>query len=135
MVIWIMKKQILILTVILMIITITIAQIIGVLTGDKINRQTDSYNNSFLDRINKKLESLENIERSITVEIKKMIVFWTYLKKMKALNSEREFEPHHRSPLTKSMTDNWHDRQMNNFDRLINMTCRKNDERNDLKKE
>ena len=64
-----------------------------------------------------------------------MIVFWTYLKKMKALNSEREFEPHHRSPLTKPMTDNWHDRQMNNFDRLINMTCRKNDERNDLKKE
>ena len=27
---------------------------------------------------------------------------------MKALNSEREFEPHHRSPLTKTMTDNWH---------------------------
>ena len=27
---------------------------------------------------------------------------------MKALNSEREFEPHHRSPLTKTMTNNWH---------------------------
>ena len=57
-----------------MIITITIAQIIGVLTGDKINRQTDSYNNSFLDRINKKLESLENIERSITKVFRKKFV-------------------------------------------------------------
>ena len=41
--------------------------------GDKINRQTDRHNNSFLDRINKKLESLEAIERSIIVERKKMI--------------------------------------------------------------
>ena len=40
------------------------------LIGDKINRQTDRHNNSFLDRINKKLESLEAIERSTTVEIK-----------------------------------------------------------------
>ena len=31
--------------------------------------------------INKKLESLENIERSITTERKKMIVFWTSMKK------------------------------------------------------
>ena len=31
--------------------------------------------------INKKLESLENIERSITIERKKMIVFWTSMKK------------------------------------------------------
>ena len=33
---------------------------------------------------------------------------------MKALNSElekeREFEPHHRSPLAKTMTDNWHNK-------------------------
>ena len=36
------------------------------LTGDKINRQTDRYNNSLLDKINKKLESLETMERSIT---------------------------------------------------------------------
>ena len=35
------------------------------LIGDKINQPTDSYNNSFLDRINKKLESLEIEERSI----------------------------------------------------------------------
>ena len=34
--------------------------------GDKINR----HNNSFLDRINKKLESLEAIERSTTIERK-----------------------------------------------------------------
>ena len=37
---------------------------------DKINRQTDRHNNSFLDRINKKMESLEAIERSTTVERK-----------------------------------------------------------------
>ena len=40
------------------------------LTGDKINRQTNRHNNSFLDMINEKLESLENIERSIIVERK-----------------------------------------------------------------
>ena len=40
------------------------------LTGDKINRQTNKHNNSFLDRINKKLESLEAIERSVVVERK-----------------------------------------------------------------
>ena len=33
------------------------------LIADKINRQTDRYNNSLLDRINKKLKSLETIER------------------------------------------------------------------------
>ena len=36
------------------------------LTGDKINRLTDRHNNSLLDMINKKLESLESVERSIT---------------------------------------------------------------------
>ena len=40
-------------------------------TSDKINRQTDRHSNSFLDRINKKLESLEAIERTTTVERKK----------------------------------------------------------------
>ena len=89
--------------------------------------------------INKKLESLETVERSITytkVE-RKNDSFLDLLDRMKALNSKREFEPHHRSPLTKPMTDNWHDRQKNKFvstDRLINTTCRKDDERNDLKK-
>ena len=39
-------------------------------TGDKINRQTDRHNYSFLDRINKILESLEAIERSTTIERK-----------------------------------------------------------------
>ena len=38
--------------------------------GDKINRQTDIHNNSILDRINKKLESLEAIERSTTIKRK-----------------------------------------------------------------
>ena len=54
---------------------------------------------------------------------------------MKALNLEkdRQFEPHHRSSLIKILTDNWHNRQMNSLvstDRLINITCRKNDVRN-----
>ena len=30
------------------------------------------------------------------------------LEKLKALNSKREFKSHHRSPLTKTMTDNRH---------------------------
>ena len=42
----------------------------SILTGDKINRQTNKHNDSFLDRINKKLESLEAIERSVIVERK-----------------------------------------------------------------
>ena len=55
------------------------------LTGDKINRQTDRHNNSLLEKINKKLEFLKTVERSITntkVE-RKMIVFWTFLKEWK----------------------------------------------------
>ena len=52
---------------------------------------------------------------------------------MKALNSklekEREFEPYHRSPLAKTVTDNWHNRQKNNLvstDISTNMTDIKN---------
>ena len=55
------------------------------LTGDKINRQTDRHNNSLLEKINKKLEFLKTVERSITntkIE-RKMIVFWTFLKEWK----------------------------------------------------
>ena len=62
--------------------------------------------------INKKLKSLETVERSITytkVE-RKNDSFFNLLEKMKALNSEREFEHHHKSPLAKTMIDNWHDR-------------------------
>ena len=33
---------------------------LSTLTGDKINWQTDSYNNSFLDRINKKFRIFRN---------------------------------------------------------------------------
>ena len=120
-----------------MIITITIAQIIGVLTGDKINRQTDSYNNSLLDRINKKLESLEIIERpTICTKVeRKNDSFLDLLDRMKALNSKREFEPHHRSPLAKTMIDNWNNRQKmtdiknSKKDNLIETS----DERNDVK--
>ena len=68
------------------------------LIEDKTNRQTNRHNNSFLDIINKKLESLENIERSIIVE-RKNDSFLDLYEKMKVLNSKREFEPHHRSLL------------------------------------
>ena len=61
--------------------------------------------NKKLDIINKKLESLENIERSTIytkIEIKNDSCLDLY-ERMKALNSplekERQFEPHHRSPL------------------------------------
>ena len=48
----------------IIIITIIITNNWNALIGDKIDRQTDRHSNSFLDRINKKLESLEAIERS-----------------------------------------------------------------------
>ena len=80
----------------------------SILTGDKINRQTNKHNDSFLDRINKKLKSLEATERSIIVE-RKNDSFLDLYEKLKALNSplknEIEFEPHHRSSSTKTMTD------------------------------
>ena len=83
----------------------------SILIGDKINRQTNKHNDSFLDRINKKLESLEAIERSVIVE-RKNDSFLDLYERLKALNSplknEREFEPHHRSSLTQTMTDNWY---------------------------
>ena len=39
----------------------------SILTGDKINRRTNKHNDSFLDRINKKFESLEAAERFVIV--------------------------------------------------------------------
>ena len=55
--------------------------------------------------------------------------FLDILERMKALNleleKEREFEPHHRSTLAKTMINNWHNRQKNNLvgiDISINMT-------------
>ena len=76
---------------------------LSTLTGDKINRQTNKHSDSFLDRINKKLKSLEATERSIIVE-RKNDSFLDLYERLKALNSplknEREFEPHHRSSLT-----------------------------------
>ena len=101
--------------------------------GDKINRQTDRHNNSFLDRINKKLESLEAIERSTTVERKndrnnRIDSFLELYEKIKALNSKQEgsFEPNQRLSL---VTNNWYDRKNNSLvstDRFINGS-RKND--------
>ena len=124
----------------------------SILMGDKINWQTNRHNNSLLEKINKKLESLETMERSITNTIveRKNDNFLDLLERMKALNSklekEREFEPHHRSPLAKTMINNWHNRQKNylvSTDIYINMTDIKNskkdslietiDERNDIK--
>ena len=64
------------------------------LTGDKINRQTDRHNNSLLDKINKKLKSLETVERSLTntkVE-RKNDSFLDILERMTALNSDLEKE-------------------------------------------
>ena len=67
----------------------------SILTGDKINRQTNKHNDSFLDRINKKLESLEATERSVIVE-RKNDSFLDLYERSKALNSplknERGFE-------------------------------------------
>ena len=82
------------------------------LTEDKINRQTNKHNNSFLDIINKKLESLENIDRSAiyTKVEKKNDSFLDLYERMKVLNShfkkEIEFRPHQRSSFTKTTTDN-----------------------------
>ena len=68
--------------------------------------------------------------QSITnTKVRKNDSFLDLLERIKNLNSElekeREFEPHHRSPLAKTMIDNWHNRQKNNLastNRLINMT-------------
>ena len=65
----------------------------GASIGDKINRQTNRHNNSFLDRINKKSESLEAIERSTTVERKndrdnRIDNFLDLYERIKALNSD-----------------------------------------------
>ena len=62
---------------------------------------------------------MEAIERSVTLERqkdssveRKKDSFLDLYERLKALNSplknEREFEPHHRSSSTKTMTDNWH---------------------------
>ena len=106
---------------------------------------TDNWNNrqKIIDIKNNKKDSLiEKIDERNDSHIvqKKSIIntkperkndsFLDLLERMKALNSrkERQFEPHHRSPLTKTMMDNWHNRQMDSLvstDKLMNMTCRK----------
>ena len=83
------------------------------LTEDKINRQTNKHNDSFLDRINRKLESLENIDRfAIYTKVEKENdSFLDLYERMKALNphykKDIEFGSHHRSSFTETMTDNW----------------------------
>ena len=57
----------------------------SILTRDKINRQTNKHNDSFLERINKKLESLEATERSVIVE-RKNDSFLDLYERSKALN-------------------------------------------------
>ena len=86
-----------------------------------------------LEKINKKLESLETMEKSIinTRVEKKSDSFLDLLERMKALNSKREFEPYHRSPLTKTMIDNWHNsrkdsRKLKATERLIAITYKDN---------
>ena len=62
----------------------------SILTRNKINRQTDRHNNNLLDMINKKLESLETVERSITytrTKRKKNDSFLDLYERLKALNS------------------------------------------------
>ena len=64
---------------------------------------------------------MENIDRSAiyTKVEKKSDSFLDLYERMKALTltleKEKEFEPHHRSPLAKTMTDNWHNRQKDNL--------------------
>ena len=58
----------------------------SILIGDKIYRQTNKHNNSFLDRINKKLESLGATERSVIVE-KKNDSFLDLYERLEVLNS------------------------------------------------
>ena len=58
----------------------------SILIGDKINRQTIKHNESFLDKINRKLESLEATERSV-IEERKNDRFLDLYKRLKALNS------------------------------------------------
>ena len=64
-----------------------------------------------MDRINKKLESLEATKRSVIVE-RKNDSFLDLCERLKTLNSplkkESKFEPHHRSSFTKTMTDGCH---------------------------
>ena len=84
------------------------------LTEDKTNRQTSRHNNSLLDRINKNLESLETVERSIinTEVERKNDSFLDLLERMKTLNSELEKDAHNRqnflSLIDRVIFQKWH---------------------------
>ena len=62
----------------------------SILIGDKINQQPDRHDNSLLDKINKKLEFLETVERSTiyTKLERKNDSFLDLLERMKTLNLE-----------------------------------------------
>ena len=57
--------------------------------------------------------------------------FLDLFERMNTLNSplekEREFGPHHRSPLTKTMTDNWHNERNSAIENWHINNSRKND--------
>ena len=105
----------------------------SILTKDKINRQIDRHNNSLLDMINKKLESLETVERSITyarTERKNDSFLDLYEKKMKVLN----FECHHRTPSEKTMIDIESGSIIRTVDERLKSTNRKVDEKDDIER-
>ena len=83
--------------------------------------------------INKKIESLENVERSTiyTKVERKNDSFLDLYERKKSLNSplekEREFEPHHRSCLTKTMTENWNNERNSVTENWHINNSRKND--------
>ena len=105
----------------------------SILTKDKINRQIDRHNNSLLDMINKKLESLETVERSITyarTERKNYSFLDLYEKKMKVLN----FEYHRRTPLEKTTIDIESGSIIRTVDERLKSTNRKVDEKDDIER-
>ena len=105
----------------------------SILTRDKINRQTDRHNNSLLDMINKKLESLEIVERSITYTRtkRKNDSFLDLYEKMKAVN----FEPHHRTPSEKTMIEIESGSIIKTVDKRLKSTNRKAKEKDDIERQ
>ena len=105
----------------------------SILTKDKINRQTDRHNNSLLDMINKKLESLEIVERSITYTRteRKNDSFLDLYEKMKAVN----FEPHHRTPSEKTMIEIESGSMIKTVDKRLKSTNRKAEEKDDIERQ
>ena len=83
--------------------------------------------------INKKIESLEVVERSIiyTRVERKSDSFLDLYEKMKALN----FEPHHRTPSEKTMIDIESSSIIKTVDERLKSTNRKVDEKDDIERQ